>query len=100
MFARFFAQVRHDFVSFSFLAFLVLYLVYLVVVRIHVYLYERKHRSKPLHYKLFRLYSKSLISNAPSKKEKKFYRQTNKITFFFNMLLVLAFVAYLIICFM
>jgi vacuolar-type H+-ATPase subunit C/Vma6 len=99
MLSLFLSQISHDFISLSFITFVTLYMMYMAVIKIHVYQYKTKHKVKPIHYKTFRLYSKSLISNAPSKKEKKFYATTNKITYVFNGLLVTAFVIYLLICF-
>lgn len=99
MFSLYLSQITHDFVSLSFITFVTLYFAYFVTIRIHVAAYHGRHRSKPLHYKTFRIYSKSLISNAPSKKEKKFYINTNRITYFFNGLLITAFIAYIFICF-
>lgn len=99
MISLYLSQITHDFVSLSFITFVTLYFAYFIVIKIHVAAYEGRHRSKPIHYKTFRLYSKSLISNAPSKKEKKFYIATNRITYFFNALLIAAFVVYIFICF-
>jgi hypothetical protein len=99
MLSKYLNQLSHDFISLSFLTFLILYLLYIIVIRIHLYIYKQKHNSKPVHYKNFRLYSQSLISNSPSKKEKKFYVQTNKITFFFNFLLVTSCIIYIFMCF-
>jgi len=80
---------NHIFASFALI--ILVYVFYLVVIGMHLYSYKKKHQSLPVHYKAFRLYSSNLISNSPSKKEKKFYRDTNKITIFFNSLLVLSF---------
>lgn len=99
MVSKFFAQIGHDFASLSFIIFVALYLVYTVVVRAHVYSYTKRYTTKPVHYKTFRLYSKSLITNSPSKKEKRFYVMTNRITYFFNLVLIVAFVVCLFICF-
>ena len=99
MFKIYLSQITHDFVSLSFITFVTLYFAYFIVIKIHVGAYQAKHNSKPIHYKTFRLYSKSLIGNSPSKKEKKFYINTNRITYFFNSLLIGAFVVYLFICF-
>ena len=99
MFSKYLPQITHDFVSLSFITFVTLYFAYFIVIKLHVAAYQGRHRSKPLHYKTFRLYSKNLISNAPSKKEKKFYTTTNRITYFFNALLIIAFIAYIFICF-
>ncbi len=99
MIANYLRQISHDFASLSFITFILLYLTYTVVVQAHVYSYKKKYDSKPIHYKTFRLYSKSLITNSPSKKEKRFYQRTNKITYFFNAVLVTAFAVYLFICF-
>ncbi len=99
MLSRYIATISHDFASLSFITFIVLYVAYTAVVKIHVYTYTKKYNSKPIHYKTFRLYSKSLITNSPSKKEKEFYSVTNKITYFFNFILIAAFVIYIFICF-
>jgi len=80
---------NHIFASFALI--IAVYIIYVVVIGTHLYSYKKKHQSLPVHYKAFRLYSANLISNSPSKKEKKFYRDTNKITIFFNSLLVLSF---------
>jgi len=93
------SQITHDFVSLSFITFVTLYFAYFIVIKIHVAAYQVKHHSKPIHYKTFRLYSKSLITNSPSRKEKRFYITTNRITYFFNSVLIAAFIVYLFICF-
>ncbi|GAA4465802.1 hypothetical protein GCM10023093_18610 [Nemorincola caseinilytica] len=99
MFTEYLNLIKNDFVLLSFITFAVLYLVYMVVIKMHVAKYERKNSKPPMHYKMFRLYSKNLVNNAPSKKEKQFYIATNKITWFFNTLTLVFFVAYLIIVF-
>lgn len=95
----YFSEIGTDRVLLSLIVLLGLYALYTIVIRVHVGKYVRKHRSKPVHYKTFRMYSESLITNAPSKKEKHFYRVTNKITLVFNVLLVAAFAVFLLLCF-
>lgn len=92
--------LTRDFIYLSILTFVLLFVVYLVTMKIHVYRYTSKHSRQPIHYKMFRLYNKTLISNAPSKKEKEFYRATNKITWTFNALTIAAFLIYLYLVFM
>ncbi len=99
MLSLFLSKISHDFISLSFITFIALYISYIVVIKVHLYLYSSKYKTKPVHYKTFRLYNKSLISNSPSKKEKKFYIVTNRITYTFNLILVSAFVIYIFICF-
>jgi hypothetical protein len=95
----YFAQLGHDFISLSLITFFALYIIYTIVIRLHLYGYKKKYNTKPVHYKAFRLYSKSLISNSPSKKDKQFYITTNRITYFFNALLLISFGIYIVICF-
>ncbi len=99
MISEYLSSISHDFASLSFITFVTLYTLYTIVIRLHVNAYSQKNKSKPLHYKPFRLYSKSLINNAPSKKEKHFYIATNRITYAFNLIMVIAFVVYIFICF-
>ncbi len=98
-FSGYLHQLGHDFISLSLITFVALYIIYSVVMKIHLYKYQQKYNTKPVHYKVFRVYSKSLIANSPSKKDKKFYIQTNRIVYFFNILLVVACVVYVFICF-
>lgn len=98
-FKTYLSQLGHDFISLSLITFVALYIIYTIVIRLHLRNYSNKYNAKPVHYKSFRLYSQSLISNSPSKKEKKFYIQTNRITYFFNGILVTAFIIYILICF-
>jgi hypothetical protein len=84
-------QLASNHIFASFVLIIAVYTIYLVVISMHLYSYKKRHQTLPVHYKAFRLYSSNLISNSPSKKEKKFYRDTNKITVFFNSLLVLSF---------
>lgn len=95
MFAEILKSIRNDFVSQTLVTFVGLYTIYMLVARAHLYLYQRENRRKPVHYRMFRLYSKSLISNAPSKKEKQFYIATNRLTWFFNTVMIVAFFVYL-----
>jgi membrane protein required for beta-lactamase induction len=92
-------QISHDFISLTFITFVALYTIYSIIIQLHLRAYRQKYNSKPVHFKAFRLYSKSLISNSPSKKEKNFYIKTNKITYFFNALLVASCLVYVLICF-
>ena len=71
-----------------------LFVTYMTVMRIHVFLYTQKHEKRPIHYKVFRLYNKSMITNCPSKSEKKFYAKTNKLTYFFNSVMIFSFVVF------
>jgi hypothetical protein len=48
---------------------------------------------------MFRLYNKNLISNAPSKREKKFYMVANKVTVAFNCMLLAMVFMFVIACF-
>ncbi len=92
-------QSGTDFLTFSFLTFVAVYFLYVVIMKVHLYLYKKHYNKSPVHYRNFRIYSSSLISNAPSKTEKVFYRQTNRITYFFNGLLISACLLYVVLCF-
>ncbi len=96
MFANILSSIGNDFITQTLVTFVGLYGFYMLVARIHLYLYQRDNKRKPVHYRMFRLYSKSLISNAPSKKEKQFYIVTNRLTWFFNTVMIVAFLIYLI----
>jgi len=99
MFTEYLFHIKNDFVLLTLITFGILYGVYMLIVRLHVAGYIRKNSKKPMHFKMFRLYSKSLVNNAPSKKEKQFYINANKITWFFNTLTIVMFVGYLLIVF-
>ncbi len=92
-------QSGSDFLTYAFLTFISVYVVYVGIIKVHLYLYKKHYNKSPVHYRNFRIYSSSLISNAPSKTEKIFYRQTNRITYFFNGLLIAACLVYVILCF-
>ncbi len=92
-------QSGTDFVTVGFLTFVAVYFLYAVIMKVHFYLYKKHYNKSPVHYRNFRIYSSSLISNAPSKTEKVFYRQTNRITYFFNGLLISVCLVYVVLCF-
>jgi len=92
-------QSGFDFITFGFLAFVTVYSLYVGIMKVHLYLYKKHYNKSPVHYRNFRIYSSSLISNAPTKTEKVFYRQTNRITYFFNGLLISACLVYVVLCF-
>jgi len=91
------STIKHDSILLGCVTFAAVFLIYLVVMQVNVYGYAKRHETQPLHYKFFRLYSKSLIKNAPSKSEKKFYNKTNKITYFFNSLILTVFAVFIFI---
>lgn len=99
MFTEYLYHIKHDFVLLSLITFAIFYGIYALIVRLHLSGFIRKNSKKPMHFKMFRLYSSSLVNNAPSKKEKLFYIAANKITLFFNSLTIIIFVIYLFICF-
>jgi hypothetical protein len=99
MLFEYFHQITGNLIFLSFSVVIILYLIYMMVIRYCLYQYKNKYQSLPVHYKTFRMYSKNLISNSPSRKEKKFYVQMNKITLFFNVLLISASVIFLLLCF-
>jgi len=95
-----FEKTGTDFVTLSFLTFVTVYFLYVGIMKVHLYWYKKQYHKSPIHYRNFRIYSSSLISNAPSKTEKVFYRQTNRITYFFNSILIASCLVYVVICFM
>lgn len=95
MIAELWGHVKNDSIALSVFIFVLIFLLYLIVVKMHVARYVNANSRKPIHYRLFRLYDKTMISNAPSKKEKQFYRDTNKITWAFNSVTIAAFIIYL-----
>lgn len=97
MFSSLVSAIKSDRILFGFAVLVFIFFMYLVVMRINMYLYTQKHDKRPLHYKIFRVYSKNLINNCPSKSEKKFYKKTNKITYFFNSSLIFVFMVVLYI---
>jgi len=94
-----FEKTGTDFITLGFLTFVSVYILYIGIMKVHLYLYKKHYNKQPIHYRNFRIYSSSLISNAPSKTEKNFYRQTNRITYFFNGLLITTCLVYVLICF-
>lgn len=95
MIAELWGHLKNDTIALSFFIFVLIFGLYLIVIRLHVWRYVNANSRKPVHYRLFRLYDKTMISNAPSKKEKQFYKDTNKITWTFNTITIGAFIIYL-----
>lgn len=95
MIAELWGHLKNDSIALSFFIFVLIFALYLVVIRVHVWRYVNTNSRKPVHYRLFRLYDKTMISNAPSKREKQFYKDTNKITWTFNSITIGAFIIYL-----
>gem|GEM_PF-5256744 len=92
--------MRTDLIVLCCVTFISIYLMYLLITQLHFRLYIRQYGKKPLHYRMFRLYSSQLFSNAPSKHEKRFYTVANKITWVFNTLTIVAFFIFLYILFL
>lgn len=93
------ATLRGNAIVLNGVLFFLLVGVYFVSVKLFVYRYKRRYNKMPVFNGMFRLYSKSLISNAPSKKEKAFYIATNKLTVVFNSLLVVTVFIFVLLCF-
>lgn len=99
MLSQYLHQITGNVIFLSFTVVIILYLVYMIVVKVLLYQYKNKYQNLPVHYKVFRMYNKNLISNTPSRKEKNFYIQMNKITLFFNVMLIATSVVFLFFCF-
>lgn len=84
----------------SFLSSVAIYVFYLAATRYLLHTYRSKDRSKPYHYRMFRLYNEKIISNSPSRSEKHFYMAANKVTWVFNALLLLSVASMVVACFM
>ena len=97
MLLTFYSLIKDDSLLSGSSLFAVIFLGYFIVMKVHVSGYRIRHDAKPIHYKFFRLYAKSLITNSPSKSEKKFYATTNRMTFFFNSLLIATFAVLMVV---
>jgi hypothetical protein len=82
------------------LGFFIIIALHFAALKLLLYRYKRKYHKTPIVFSgMFRFYSKTLISNVPSRREQQFYMATNKFTLVFNSLLVATVCLFLLICF-
>jgi hypothetical protein len=91
--------VKGTVIALSGMLFFLLVGLYFATVKYIVYRYKKKYNMTPVFNGPFKLYSKSLLSNVPSQKEKDLYIATNKLTVVFNSLIVASVFAFVILSF-
>ncbi|MES2702347.1 MAG: hypothetical protein V4649_06890 [Bacteroidota bacterium] len=91
--------IKEDMLLLSAAAFVALNIIYFTSVKFMLFRFKRKYDKSPLANSMFRVYSSNLISNSPSKKEKRYYIASNKVTLVFNTLLVLCVLFFVMVCF-